>query len=314
MINLNDYYYFAHVVDSNGITAASRSLNLPKSTLSRRITDLETRLGVRLIHRSSRTFLVTELGSEFYRHARNMLEEAQAAESAVRNRLAKPSGTLKVACSPLAAALCLGPALPGFLAGHPDVRIEQRMLARLDETGARAADVYVVAHDGPLEDSSMIRRRLTVEPRHLFAAPELADDLKSAAHLARHNLFILAETPARPVLVDSTDRSELKLDAEPRLVSSDSGAILSAIRAGAGIGLLPASCCARAVTEGDMVRVLPRWSGTPLEVSALLPSSRGVLPSVRALLDLMGGRRPGAAQAGPSTPKPALHMAVEGCA
>lgn len=299
MINLNDYYYFAQVVDSNGITAASKSLNLPKSTLSRRISDLETRLGVRLIHRSSRTFLVTELGSEFYRHARNMLQEAQAAESVVRNRLAKPSGTLKIACSPLAAALCLGPALPGFLARHRDVRIEQRMLSRLDEAGARAADVYFVAHDVPLEDSSLIRRRLKVEARHLFAVRRLAEGLAHPSQLARHDLLVLGEVPGRPVLVDETDGSEMALAAEPRLVSSDGSAILSALRMGSGIGLLPESCGAEAVAAGEMVRVLPRWAGTPFEVSALLPSSRGVLPSVRALIDVICGRRAASAKPEP---------------
>lgn len=301
MINFNDYFYFAQVVDSKGITAASKALNLPKSKLSRRIAELEMRLGVRLIQRSSRTFLVTELGREFYRHARNMLVEAQAAECAVRTRLGPPSGTLRLACSPVAAALCLSTVLPGFLARFPQVRVEQRMLSRLDEMGARTADVYLVAHDRPLEDSSMVRRRLKAEPRHLFSSAGHAATfagVTSPADLTGCPLFVFAEAPGRLLLTQAREEQDTiledaciadsGLDLEPRLVSSDLGAVLSSVRAGMGVALLPASCGECAVQRGELVRVLPGWTGGTFEVSALLASSHGVLPAVRALIELIG--------------------------
>lgn len=93
MLDLNDYYYFVQVVEKKGFSAAGRALDLPKSTLSRRIIELEKRLGVRLIERTSRSFVMTDAGAEFHRHALAMLIEADAAENAVKRRLAEPSGT-----------------------------------------------------------------------------------------------------------------------------------------------------------------------------------------------------------------------------
>lgn len=293
LIDLNDYYYFVHVVDCSGITTASKSLNLPKSTVSRRIAQLELRLGARLIQRSSRTFLVSELGWEFYGHARNILLEAQAAECAVRNRLAAPSGTLRIACSPLASALCLHAVLPDFLRRFPDVCVEQKVLSRLDEVGARTADVSFIVHDSPLEDSSMIRRRIRSEPRHFIAASAYATQFGQGTRpesLSGHPMFTFAEGPTRVLLADHEGKREAAFEPKSKLVCSDLDTILSLVRGGQGIGLLPASCCETEIMRGDLVRLLPDWTCGPFEVSALLPSSRGILPAVRALIDVICGR------------------------
>ncbi|MEP9350286.1 LysR substrate-binding domain-containing protein [Xanthobacter sp. KR7-225] len=309
LIDLNDYCYFVHVVDSQGITTASKLLKLSKSTLSRRIAQLELQLGACLIQRSSRTFLVSELGWEFYGHARTILLEAQAAECAVRNRLAAPSGTLRIACSPLASALCLHAALPDFLARFPKVCVEQRTLSRLDEVGVRTADVSFVAHDAPLEDSSLIRRRLKSEPRHFFAAPAYASQIEHATRpeeIAGHPLCILAEGPARVLLADHEGKQGIALEPKSRLVSSDLGTVLSLVRGGPGVALLPVSCCESEIARGDLVRVLPGWTCAPFEVSALLPSSRGVLPAVRALIDFIGGRVGAGSRLGERPPLPSV--------
>ena len=95
MLDLNDFFYFVQVVDRGGFTAAGRTLRISKSTLSHRIQQLETNLGVRLLNRTSRRFGMTEAGDEFYRHAVMMLREAELAETAVRYRLNEPCGTVR---------------------------------------------------------------------------------------------------------------------------------------------------------------------------------------------------------------------------
>ena len=95
MLDLNDFYYFVQVVDRGGFTAAGRTLRVPKSTLSHRIQQLETSLGVRLVNRTSPRFGVTDAGEEFYRHAVTMLREAELAEGAIRQRLNEPTGTVR---------------------------------------------------------------------------------------------------------------------------------------------------------------------------------------------------------------------------
>src|SRR5947208_15863628 len=95
MLDFNDFFYFVQVVDRGGLTAAGRTLRVPKSTLSHRIQQLETNLGVRLLNRTSRRFAMTDAGTEFYRHAVAMLREAEAAETAIRHRLHEPTGTVR---------------------------------------------------------------------------------------------------------------------------------------------------------------------------------------------------------------------------
>ncbi|HNP52354.1 MAG TPA: LysR family transcriptional regulator, partial [Nitrosomonas nitrosa] len=96
MHDLNDLYYYVQVVDHGGFTSAGRALHLPKSKLSRRIALLEERLGVRLIHRSTRHFSVTEIGQTYYEHCKAMLIEAEAAEDAIEVTRAEPRGTVRL--------------------------------------------------------------------------------------------------------------------------------------------------------------------------------------------------------------------------
>src|SRR5437764_1304817 len=95
VLDLNDFFYFVQVVDRGGFTAAGRKLRMPKSTLSHRIQQLESNLGVRLLNRTSRRFAMTDAGEEFYRHAVMMLGEAELAEAAIRHRLNEPTGTVR---------------------------------------------------------------------------------------------------------------------------------------------------------------------------------------------------------------------------
>jgi hypothetical protein len=95
MLDLNDFFYFVQVVDRAGFAAAARTLRVPKSTLSHRLQQLETNLGVRLLNRTSRRFALTDAGEEFYRHATAMLREAELAETVIRHRLSEPIGTVR---------------------------------------------------------------------------------------------------------------------------------------------------------------------------------------------------------------------------
>src|SRR5918995_7018833 len=115
MQDLNDLYYFAMVVDNGGFAAAERALGIPKSRLSRRITQLETDLGVRLLQRSTRKFAVTDVGQSVYRHAQTMLAAAQAARETVDHIIAEPRGLVKVSAPVALAQQMLANLLPEFL-------------------------------------------------------------------------------------------------------------------------------------------------------------------------------------------------------
>src|SRR5258707_14048703 len=108
MLDLNDFFYFVQVVDRRGFRAASRKLRIAKSTLSHRMQELEASLGVRLLNRTSRHFGMTEAGSDFYRHAVSMLQQAEQAETAIRQRLAEPVGTVRFTAAVAAAQVAVG--------------------------------------------------------------------------------------------------------------------------------------------------------------------------------------------------------------
>src|ERR1700733_10071508 len=123
MQSLDDFYYFAKVVEHGGYAAAGRALRIPKSRLSRHVSDLETRLNVRLVNRSTRRFVVTDIGQEVYRHAIAMLGEAEAAVAAVEFARAEPRGVVRLSCPVALAQNPLAALLPGFFARYPSIRL-----------------------------------------------------------------------------------------------------------------------------------------------------------------------------------------------
>src|ERR1700751_3547797 len=131
MKDLNDMYFFAEVVDQGGFAAAGRSLGIPKSKLSRRVAELEQRLGVRLLQRTTRKLSLTEAGELFHRHAVAMREEAEAAEEAVAMVQSEPRGTIHVTCPITLAQTTIAPLLPRFLREHPLVRVEMQLTNRV---------------------------------------------------------------------------------------------------------------------------------------------------------------------------------------
>jgi len=171
MQDLNDLFYFAKVVECGGFMAAGRKFGLPKSRLSRRVAELESRLGVRLLQRTTRKLALTEVGASYYEHCRAVLAEAEAAEETILRATAEPRGLVRVSCPEMVAKSLLGPALPRFLAANPQVRIW------LDTTGRRVdlieegIDVALRVRSVIEESASLVARSLGVgrfacRPRH----------------------------------------------------------------------------------------------------------------------------------------------------
>src|SRR5471030_1075797 len=127
MLDLNDLYYFASVVKHGGFSAASRALDTPKSSLSRRVRRLEDNVGARLIERSTRHIQLTDIGQEFYAHCQAMIAEAEAAEESAARELGVPRGIVRVSCPPGLAQGVLAPRLADFLKQHPTVRLQLRV-------------------------------------------------------------------------------------------------------------------------------------------------------------------------------------------
>lgn len=294
--DLNDVYFFVQVVQHNGFAAAARALDVPKSTLSRRIQELERRLGARLIQRTSRRFLVTEVGQEFLRHARTMLLAAEAAESSVRSRLAEPNGVVRFTCS-VGMAPILAPLLPKFLAAHPKVSLVQHASNRFVNIVEEGFDLALRGHLEALPDSGLIQRELLRTPWVLLASPrylERAGVPSSPEELAAHPALLLGVAGAeRPWTLRRDGEQVGPVEVEARLRSDDIDTLKAAAVEGLGIVALPLYLCRRELEAGTLERVLPEWEAGEGMITMLTPSRRGQLPSVRAFMDFLIAEFPG---------------------
>lgn len=291
MPDLNDYFYFVQSVDHSGFSSAARALDIPKSTLSRRVIALESRLGVRLIERTSRHFSLTEMGRELYRHAQAMLVEAEAAEDAVTRRMAEPSGTVRLTCS-IGMAPILAAPLTRFLAAHPKVNLMQMTTNRYVDLLEEGFDIGLRGHFSSLPDSELIQRRLSLTPWHAFAAPSQIDREGAPEHPRDLTQYATVALGARS---DQTTwqffgdaGKEIIVLSTPRLWSDDLATLRTAAITGLGMVSLPAYLVREDVAQGRLKRILPAWvTQRDAEITLLTPSRRGQLPSVRALIDFL---------------------------
>jgi DNA-binding transcriptional LysR family regulator len=294
MRDLNDLYYFVKVVDHGGFAPAARALCEPKSKLSRRIALLEERLGVRLIQRSTRHLLVTDIGQTYYAHCKAMLVEADAAQAAVEQIRSEPSGIVRLTCPVALLHARVSVMLAGFMAHHPQVVVHLEATNRRVDLIAEGIDVAIRVRPMPIEDSDLMMKILAQRGHALVASPDLAE--KAGVIRVPADLSGLPSLDLGPPRQDhiwkleGPDGAQASIHHQPRLVSDDMIALRSAAIAGVGVVHLPLLMVSDEIRNGQLVRLLPRWAPKRQVVHAVYASKRGLLPSVRALLDYLGAR------------------------
>ena len=169
---LEEFYYFAKVVEHGGYARAGRALEIPKSRLSRHVGALEARLNVRLVNRSTRRFVVTEVGQEVYRHAVAMLAEADAALEAVEFARAEPRGIIKASCPVALAQTALASVLPEFLVRYPAVRLQLHVSNRRVDVLNEGFDLALRVRTSPSGEDGIVMRSFGPVCEVLVAAPE----------------------------------------------------------------------------------------------------------------------------------------------
>lgn len=293
MQDLNDLHFFVQVVDHGGFAAAGRALGIPKSRLSRRIAALEDRLGVRLLQRTTRRLAVTELGQSYYTHCKAMLVQAEAAQEAIDRSRAEPCGVVRMTCPVTLLEATVGDMLAGFLARHPQVELHLEATNRRVDVVGEGVDVAIRVRPPPLEDSELVLRVLGEREQCLVASPALLE--------VRGTPKIPADLTAYPSLALGTpqqqaswtllgpDGAVAEIAHQPRLVTRSMMALRAAAIAGVGIVQLPTMILGEAFERDELRRVLPGWAPRPEIIHAVFASRRGLLPSVRALVDHLAG-------------------------
>lgn len=289
MINPGDLLLFAQSIESGGFAPAARRLKLPKSTLSKRLAALETALGVRLVQRSSRSFVLTELGREVYPHARAILIEVESAETAVQRRLAEPSGIVRITASIPTMQFQFARQLPRLAETHPKLRLVLHVSDRFVDLVQDGFDIAVRSHRSPLPDSDLVQRRLRVQPIVLVAAPAYLAARGAPASpqdLADHD-GLLATEIASTWRLHGDDGQEIAVTPRFRMAADESMMLLGAALASLGIAPLPEQMCRDHLESGALVRVLPAWRAGEVTTTILTPHRRSQLPAVRAVVDFL---------------------------
>ena len=308
--DLNDYVFFAEVVAHGGYMAASRALREPKSKLSRRISALEARLGVRLIERSSRRFRVTEVGRTFYERCRAMMLEAERAEALVAEAQSEPHGRIRMSCPRNLVKVVSGIARE-FLARYSKVQLQLIVTDRAVDLIEERVDVALRVRRELTSDASLTMRSLGHSRWILVASPQTASGLGTdIAELASLPTFGSSDDAGETTWeLEREDGAMYVLRHEPRLTCADYATLCDAAADGLGVAFLPDHACATHLASGKLVRVFRDWRSKQGIVHLVFTTRRGLPPAVRALIDHMAKQFPALSAKGEERPRSTTTLA-----
>ncbi|MGV8804125.1 MAG: LysR family transcriptional regulator [Polaromonas sp.] len=292
MEDLNDMLYFAEVAERGSFAAAGRALGLPKSRLSRRVAELEARLGVRLLQRTTRKLSLTQVGDIYLRHCSAMRDEALAAAEAVALLQVEPRGMLRITCPVSVAQSALGYLIPRYMALHPKVKIDLRVTNRVVDLVEEGVDIALRVRPTLDDSGSLVVKQLGSTTSHLLASPEQLrrqGTPERPEDLARMDTVAMSAIDGRSawVLV-GPQGEEFTFQHQPRYVADDLQTLKLAVLAGAGMSFFPDSLSKAELQAQLLVPVLPGWAPLAGMAHAVFPSLRGQVPAVRSFLDFLG--------------------------
>lgn len=294
MKNLDDLALFAMVVEHGGFAAAERATDIPKSRFSRRLTALESQLGVRLIQRSTRRFALTSVGEQVLKHARAMVAEADAAHAWVREQVHEPRGTVHLTCPPALLHMAVGAQLNAFLNAWPQVCLQVEATNRRVDVWHDGVDLALRARapDATLPQDEVVRP-LALSPHLLVAAPgwlgAASPPASPAELIGLPTLGLGGSMESECWRLRHADGSEVEHRHWPRLVVDDVSALMEAVLAGVGCAILPRLLAHDALQRGALQPLLPEWAAPPGVIQVAYASRRGMRAAVRQLIDDLAG-------------------------
>lgn len=290
-IDLNDYFYFMHVVEKGGFTRASVALGIPKSRLSRHIAQLEARLDTILIQRTTRQARLTEAGEAFFARARAVVDQVELAEAEVKRTKNALEGNVTLSCSVGVAQYVLKTLVARFLKEHPGVSVSQQVTNQNIDLIASGVDMSIRGHTDSLPDSTLISRLLAEVEWNLFAAPNVVakgKPVETPADLAHHATLTLGwQAPDNQWRLKHRTGTKVDVRISPRLKSEDMTTLKNAACEGLGIVALPAYTCREELASAQLVKVLPGWDAGQAKLSLVMQRRSGFPAPVVALQEFL---------------------------
>jgi DNA-binding transcriptional LysR family regulator len=282
---------FVRVVETRSFSAAARELNLGQPAVSKTIAALETRLGVRLLIRSSRQLHPTEAGEAFYERARRALAEADEADSAARGLDAGLAGRLRV-CTPVTfGRLHVAPKLGDFLGAHPKLRLElimdDRRIDLLEE------NIDVALRLGELADSSLTARRIATGDRLVVASPDYLrrkGEPRTPSDLVGHEAITYTQQGGGDQWRLRKGTTEVSVLAPSRIAFTAAEGLREGVLAGLGLAIVTRWMMSAEIEAGEVVPLLTDWTLPTVDLWALYPSGRMPTAKARAFIDWFAGQ------------------------
>lgn len=278
MSDLNSLRIFAKVVEVNGFSEAARRLQMPVSTVSRRIAELEEQLGVRLLERSTRSLRLTEVGAEVLEHAQYSAELSDAVDTIASHHQSQVSGVLRLSAPPSLCDSLLAPLAGAFQTAYPEVRLQIFITERVMEPIAEGVDLIFQVGE-KLKDSALVVRRLLRYRHQPVASPAYLEKHRvprSPVELKDHRLLAFSFwTPeSRWSFAHQDGRLREALEFRPYLAVNDYAGLIPALLDGVGIGELPPLVRPELLRDGSLVEVMPEWRFRSFELSLLHHGNR----------------------------------------
>ena len=289
MDRLSEMEAFATVVDQGGFTDAAKKLGISKSAVSKHVSSLETRLGARLLNRTTRRVSPTEIGLAYYDRARRVLNDAGEADALVTSMQSAPSGMLRVSVATDFGVNHLSPILGGFLHEYPDITVNMVLDNRYVELISEGFDLAV--RIGDLEDSSLRARKLAETHRQMIASPEYLEEYgrpQRIDDLNEHKLLHYSNQANGSVWKLTAPSGEKRqVRSAGWLTVNDGQSLLNTAVNGLGIAFLPDFLYAEAMKEGKLVPAIEGMSPETQGIYAVYPPGRYTQPKVRAFIDFL---------------------------
>jgi DNA-binding transcriptional LysR family regulator len=286
----NDLLLFARIAESGSFSKAAQRVDLPKSTVSRRIALLEAKLGERLLQRTTRKLMLTEFGESLLEHARKVVEEVEAAGALVQHRQQEPSGKLRISMPSDFANLGLTRVMTDFMARYPAIILELDLSPRRVDLVAENFDIAIRMGDLP-DDSSLAARRVALEKVGLYASPSYIARRGLPEHpddLRHHDLLCLLSRNGGPQpWVLTRGKTKWSRELRARMTANSPDLLARVACTGAGIAASSDLFAAPFVAKGELVRVLPEWELPTVTGWAVFPGRRLMPAKTRAFLDMM---------------------------
>lgn len=290
--DLNDTLIFVKVVEQGSFIGAANALGLPKTTVSRKVQDLETRLGAQLLRRTTRRLGLTEAGTIYFEHSQRIAHVLEEAESAVGQLHSGPRGWLRFTVPYSIGITWIAPLLGPFRELYPEICLDMHLgNETLDLIGS---DFDLALRGGALPDSTLVARKLGTLRSQVFASPQYLERHGEPLHpndLQYHRILALRKSRSgsngRFAWPLSNGHEVSEFPVNPLVVANDPAALTGALLCGEGLMLTGDVMMKPFIEAGAVRRVLAGWTGPEYDFNAVFPGGRLLSPKVRAFVDFL---------------------------